>query len=139
MGSKSGDTDSIASATVNLGEVAEAEGDFEQAYAHYTRSLELFAHRGKKVAIAYCAEIIAGLSSKHLDKPSDAALFFGFAQALREDIESPIESFNAERLRADITATRSAMTPETFQASWDAGESLEIDEFLIVIKDLQLS
>jgi non-specific serine/threonine protein kinase len=138
-GSTSGDSDSIASALVNLGEVAEAEGDYEQAYAHYSNSLELFAHRGKKVAIAYCAEIIAGLSSKHRDKPSDAALFFGFAEALRKEIESPIEPFNADRLEADIETTQNLMEPETFRASWDAGTSLDIDEFLLLIKDLDLS
>jgi len=138
-GSQSGDTDSIASALVNLGEVAEAEGDYEQAYAHYTRSLELFAHRGKKVAIAYCAEIIAGLSTKYRAKPSDAALFLGFAEALRDEIESPIEPFNAARLQADISATEAAMTAETFRASWSAGASLDIDEFLVLIRDLELS
>jgi non-specific serine/threonine protein kinase len=138
-GSQSGDTDSIASALINLGEVAEAEGDFDQAYSHYTKSLGLYAHRGKKVAIAYCAEIIAGLSSKHRNKPSDAAMFLGFADALRKEIESPIESFNAERLRADIKATSSAMTPDTFQGSWNAGASLDIDEFITLIKDLELS
>ena len=139
MGSKSGDTDSIASALVNLGEVEEAEGDYDRAYSHYAKSLGLYAHRGKKVAIAYCAEIIAGLSSKHRDKPSDAAMFFGFADALRKEIESPIESFNAERLQADIKVTESAMTPDTFKGSWDAGASLDIDEFLTLIKDLELS
>jgi tetratricopeptide (TPR) repeat protein len=139
MGSKSGDTDSIASALVNLGEVEEAEGDYDKAYSHYTKSLGLYAHRGKKVAIAYCAEIIAGLSSKHRDKPSDAAMFFGFADALRKEIEAPIESFNAERLQADIKVTESAMTPDTFKGSWDAGASLDIDEFLTLIKDLELS
>ncbi|MEE4143761.1 MAG: tetratricopeptide repeat protein [Halieaceae bacterium] len=138
-GSKSGDTDSIASALVNLGEVEEAEGDYEKAYDHYTKCLGLYAHRGKKVAIAYCAEIIAGLSTKHRDKPSDAAMFFGFADALRKEIESPIESFNAQRLQADIEATRSAMTPDTFKGSWDAGASLDIDEFLTLIRDLELS
>ena len=138
-GSKSGDTDSIASALVNLGEVAEAEGDYDQGYAHYTRSLELFARRGKKVAIAYCAEIIAGLSCKHRDKPSDAAIYFGFANALREEVESPIEPFNAERLKADIEATESAMTPETFRESWSAGASLDVDEFLTLVKDLEFS
>ena len=138
-GSNSGDTDSIASALVNLGEVAEAEGDHEQAYEYYTESLRLFARRGKKVAIAYCAEIIAGISTKHRDKPSDAALFFGFADALRKETESPIEPFNAERLQKDIQATESAMTPDTFQASWSAGTSLDIDEFLVLIRDLELS
>jgi non-specific serine/threonine protein kinase len=138
-GSKSGDTDSIASALVNLGEVEEAEGDYEKAYSHYTNCLGLYAQRGKKVAIAYCAEIIAGLSTKHRKRPSDAAMFFGFADALRKEIESPIESFNAERLQADIKVTESAMTPDTFKGSWDAGASLDIDEFLTLIKDLELS
>lgn len=139
VGSESGDSDSIATSLVNLGEVAEAEGDFAQAYAYYTRCLELFANRGKKVAIAYCAEVIAGLSVKHRDKPSDAALLFGFAHALREEIESPIEPFNAQRLEADIEATRRAMFSEAFEASWNAGASLDIDEFLALIRDLEVS
>jgi len=138
-GKKSGDTDTIATALVNLGEVAETESAYEQAYEYYTDSLELFARRGKKVAIAYCAEIIAGISTRHRDKPSDAAIFFGFADALRKEIESPIESFNAERLKADISATEAAMTLESFRGSWDAGASLDIDEFLTLIKDLELS
>lgn len=138
-GSTSGDTDSIASAQVNLGEVAEAEGNYEQAYEYYTESLRLFARRGKKVAIAYCAEIIAGISTKHRDKPSDAALFFGFADALRKETESPIEPFNAERLQSDIRLTEAAMTQETFHASWSAGSSLDIDEFLLLMRDLELS
>lgn len=138
-GSRSGDTDSIACALLNLGEVGEAEGDFDQACDNYSGSLEMFAQRGKKVAIAYCAEIIAGLSCKHRDKPSDAALMFGFADALREEIQSPIESFNAERLQADIQATRDAMTPETFQASWDAGSSLDIEDFLVLIRQMEIS
>ena len=66
-------------------------------------------------------------------------MFFGFADALREEIESPIESFNAERLQADIEATEKAMTSDTFQGSWNAGASLDIDEFLTLIKDLELS
>jgi tetratricopeptide (TPR) repeat protein len=138
-GSKSGDTDSIASALVNLGEVEEAEAAFDRAYEHYTKSLELFASRGKKVAIAYCAEIIAGISVKHRNKPSDAAIFFGFANALREEIESPIESFNAERLEADKAAAKAAMPEDTFEVSWNAGASLDVDEFLTLVKDLELS
>ena len=58
---------------------------------------------------------------------------------VRKEIESPIESFNAERLQADIKVTESAMTPDTFKGSWDAGASLDIDEFLTLIKDLELS
>lgn len=138
-GSESGDTDSIATALVNLGEVAEAEGHYDQAYDYYTRSLEMFARRGKKIAITYCVEIIAGLNCKHRSKPAEAALFFGFADALRTELESPIESFNAARLQADIEATENAMAPDAFQASWNAGASLDIDEFLVLIKDLEVT
>lgn len=138
-GSQSGDSDSIAVSLVNLGEVAEAEGDFTQAYEYYSRCLDLFAKRGKKVAVAYCAEIIAGLNIKHREKASDAALMFGFAHALREETESPIEPFNAQRLEDDIAATRSAMLNEAFQASWNAGASLDIDEFLALVRDLEAS
>ena len=99
----------------------------------------MFARRGKKIAITYCVEIIAGLNCKHRSKPSEAALFFGFADALRREMESPIESFNADRLQADIKTAENAMTPEAFQASWNAGSSLDVDEFLVLVKDLALS
>ncbi len=37
------------------------------------------------------------------------------------------------------TGVTSAMTPETFSESRDAGASLDVDEFLVLIKDLELS
>lgn len=129
VGSELGDTDAMASALVNLGEIAEADGDFDEAYARYRESLNLFHARGKKVAIAYCTELLAGLSVKQ-GRADQGAMLFGFAEQLRVDIAAPIEPYNESRLNADLDATRAALTEEGFQTSWKTGAGLYVDEFL---------
>ena len=133
IGGESGDSDSIASALVNMGELEEAANDIEAAYRHYADSLALFADRGKKVAIAYCAEVLAGLDVKHRNNAADAALLFGFAAHLREQIAAPIEPFNAERLDADMAAARAALSEEAYSSAWRTGATLSVADVLSLI------
>lgn len=137
IGDESGDSDAIASASVNMGEIAEAEGDPAQAYHYYHRSLELFFGRGKKVAVAYCAEVLAGLSLRHFDDPAHAALLFGFAAHLRDEIATPIEPFNEQRLRDDIEAAQAALDESAFQAAWRAGQALHIEDLMAYMDEHQ--
>jgi predicted ATPase len=129
VGSQAGDKDSVASAMVNMGELDEAAGNIEAAYGHYRNSLELFLERGKKVAIAYCVEEMAGLSINHLNRPTHAALLFGFADALRTEIGSPIETFNEKRRAQDLQKIRDALNEEAFLSSWQSGATMQMEEF----------
>ncbi|MGK0222501.1 MAG: putative ATPase, partial [Limisphaerales bacterium] len=130
LGSHTGDRDSRASALVNMGEIAEAQADVENAYRYYRDSLQLFFERGKKVAIAYCAEVLAGLSAKSLNQPGHAALLFGFTASLREQTNTPIESFNEARLNEDIAATKAALGEQEFGTQWQTGNGLHLEDFL---------
>jgi hypothetical protein len=130
LGSQTGDRDSRASALVNMGEIAEAEGDVANAYRYYRDSLQLFFERGKKIAIAYCAEVLAGLSVKSLNQPGHAALLFGFTASLREQTNTPIESFNEARLNEDIESTKAALSEQEFSTQWQTGSGLHLEDFL---------
>ena len=134
IGSDEGDTDSIASALVNLGEIAQAESNNPEADRCYRESLRLFYARGKKVAVAYCTELIAGLSRME-GRPEQAALLLGFADQLRLEIASPIEPYNEERLNSELAKTREEISEESFNTSWETGHELHIDDFLAYASD----
>ena len=125
VGSELGNKDSIATALVNLGEIAEAEGRVEDAYGHYRDSLALYAALGYNIAIAYSMEVLAGLDCNHMGRPSRAATLLGAADALREAMAAPIEAFNAERLQRDLAATRVALGDEAFDSAFREGRELD--------------
>ncbi len=127
VGSELGNKDSIATALVNLGEIAEAEGQLDAAYTYYRDSLKLYGSLGFKVAIAYCMEVLAGMDCKHMDRPERAATLFGAADILRQEIDAPIEAFNADRLNQDIETTRTALGEHKFADAWQQGRNLGAD------------
>ena len=130
IGSEAGDTDSIASALVNMGELSQEADDAQTAQKYYGDSLALFYQRGKRVAIAYCVELIAALRARTEARYGHAAMLFGFANKLREEIHSPIEPFNEARLAQDIAFVKDALDPQSFDTSWQAGADLYLEEFL---------
>jgi non-specific serine/threonine protein kinase len=125
-----GDKDSTATALLNLGEIVEAEGNTHEAYEHYRDSLKLYGDLGHKLAIAYCAEVIAGLEVRANSHSSEAAFLFGAAEAIREELEAPVESFNTERVEDDKRRTREAMDEDDYLAAWEAGRQLGVDGVL---------
>lgn len=133
------DPDPIASAMVNLGEIAEAEADLDAAYGYYRDSLKLFYERGKKVAVAYCTELLAALATRHFANPELAAMLFGFSAALREEINSPIALYNEDRLNSDLAETRASLEPDAFDQAYANGLDLHIDDYLTYIEALEIS
>ena len=123
VGSDLGDKNSIATATVNLGEIAELQGNLEEARDQYRASLKLYGELSHRLAVAYCLEVLAGLETR-LGNPADGALLFGAAEALREELDAPIESFNEARLTKDVQATRDAAGDATFEAKRSEGRQM---------------
>ena len=125
-----GDKTRTANALLNLGEIIEAEGQHSEAYAHYRDSLRLWGELQHKAAIARCAEVIAGLEIRVKDRPWEAAFLFGAAEAIREEIDVPVEAFNRERVKDDMQQTRKAIDHDDYLVAWDAGRGLEVDGVL---------
>jgi hypothetical protein len=71
--------------------------------------------------VAYCAEVLAGLETRVRHRPSEAAFLFGAADMLREELDTPIDPLNAERLQRDLQLTKDALSAEEFAKAWDAG------------------
>ena len=138
VGSDLGDKNSIATALVNLGEIEEADGNIDAAYSHYRNSLRTYGELGLQLAIAYCMEVLAGFDIRHMDRPEQAALLFGAAGALREQIAAPIEEYNAGRLAADLQSTRDALGDDSFAAGFEAGRQLSVCHGASGRADLQL-
>jgi tetratricopeptide (TPR) repeat protein len=128
-GRKEDDKAECATALVNLGEISAAEGKIDEAYSYYRESLELYGKLGLKLAIAYCIEILAGLETQR-GRPSKAAMLFGTADFIREELDAPIEKYNQQRMGNDLQLTRNAMADEEFETNWHFGRGLNIESVL---------
>ncbi|MEM7077566.1 MAG: tetratricopeptide repeat protein [Pseudomonadota bacterium] len=124
LGSEISDRSTMATAMINLGEIAQQQGDLSRARELYRDSLKLFGALQMKLAIAYCAELLAGMELKANEQPSEAAYLFGAAARLREELNADIESYNAERLAGDQSTTRSALSSEDYELAWQTGYQL---------------
>ena len=94
VGRGAGDKMRTATALLNLGEIVEAEGQHSEAHSLYRDSLRIWVELKHKEAIARCAEVLAGLEIRSKGNPSEAAFLFGAAEAIRQEIEVPVEPFN---------------------------------------------
>ena len=126
FGTELGDKNAIATATVNLGEIAATQGRLEEARDRYLSSLHLYGELDFKLAIAYSLEVLAGLETR-LGEAEEGAVLFGAADALREEIAAPIESFNEERLNAEVQSTRMALG-DRFDDAWNRGRRMTSEE-----------
>ena len=78
---------------------------------------------------------MAGLSINHLQKPTHAALLLGFADALRTETGSPIETFNEKRRAQDLQKIRDILNEEAFLSSWHSGATMQMKEFFNHIEE----
>ncbi len=122
-----GDKIRTANGLLNLGEIAEAEGDIDRAYESYRESLGLWIELGHKEGAARCAEVVAGFEVRHKQRPYEAAFLFGAAEAIREEIDEPVESFNLEAMTADIAHTRSGLDEDTCRDAWNSGRISKLE------------
>jgi predicted ATPase/class 3 adenylate cyclase len=127
IGRALGDQNAIATALVNLGEVQQQRGDNVAGAGYYRESLGIYARLGLRNAIAYCLEILAGIDAV-AGRMREAALEFGAAERIREEIGAPVESFNLDRVHRDLARVRDSMDADTFHDLWQQGRDLRLDE-----------
>jgi tetratricopeptide (TPR) repeat protein len=120
LGQELNDQAKVAHASVNLGEVKQLQGDLDEARSLYHECLQLYHQTGMKMALAYVMEILAGLES-HLGRTRAAALLFGAADAIRTQIDSPIEPFNKDRYDRDLDTTREQLGRAQFDELFREG------------------
>jgi predicted ATPase/DNA-binding CsgD family transcriptional regulator/Tfp pilus assembly protein PilF len=124
-----------ATALHALGNVAKARGRRADAAARHVESAALLARGGEVGAVALCLENVGELAADVGQATRAIQLFAAAARILRETgfaRESGDEAEIARRI-ADLERTFGAAT---FNAAWLAGESLEIDQAIVLAAEV---
>ena len=124
-----GDRHGTASTLINLGILAAEDGDPARAELLYRESLRLEVELGDRHGIAHSLEGLGAALAAC--RPDDAALAWGAAERLREDLGSPMPPHEDVDLRAQIARARSAAGDTgRFDRSREAGRNLALEEVL---------
>ena len=113
MGHRNG----MAGPLINLGDIARCQGNYASARNHYEDSLVIKREIGNRWGIAYSLEAFAALAANE-NKTKQAAALWGAAEALREEIGSPLPPGEREPYDREVAAARQAANAETFVAAW---------------------
>jgi predicted ATPase/class 3 adenylate cyclase len=129
IGRQRGDKHASATALVNLGEIAQLQGDNGKARDMYSESLSLYHQLHMDIAIAYCLEVLAGIDAAE-GEARRAAQLFGAADYMREEIGTPVESFNQERYQKYLDTARAGLDDEEFDQAFGEGQKMTTDEVI---------
>lgn len=127
MGRAIDDQNVIGTALINLGEVSQIAGRSGAAADYYRDALRIWSEIKQGLFIAYCMEVLGGIDIEG-QRPREAALLFGAADRIREELGAPVEPFNIERYQSDVEATKASMSPENFANTWEEGRNMTTDE-----------
>ena len=110
-----------------LGRLARAEGDYRQAEALHCESLPLSQKLGDSKELASALEGL-GAAAAGLVEFERAARLYGAAEHLREVIGAVIYPHLRAAHEASVESVKAAMSAEAFQAAWEAGRSMSLEE-----------
>lgn len=123
-----GDQWGIANSLNNLGTAAREQGDLSAAAPLFVESLAIQKDLGDRWGIAVSLEDIASLIAMTSTSPL-APQLWGAAEALREEIGSPLLPVDRLRVDAQVAAARNAWSDDTaFNAAWAVGRATAIEK-----------
>jgi tetratricopeptide (TPR) repeat protein len=121
-----GDAHGLASSLLNLGAIRFAQGDVQEALAHYVESLRLLQRLGSASVTAELLEDLAGVLLARGD-PGMAARILSSAVAYRTAIGAPALEWRQPAHDRTIARLRESLGPDGYEAAWSAGAALSID------------
>jgi predicted ATPase/transcriptional regulator with XRE-family HTH domain len=121
--------DGLGNAAVlrHLGDVARAQGDWQQAEAYYRASIEESQQAGTAMGIAKC---LAGwaLVLFAQGQTMQSAYFASKAAAMYTEMGIAPQANISVRLEQTKRAIHQALGDEAFQATWNRGKTLSLDD-----------
>ncbi|MEM7244758.1 MAG: protein kinase [Acidobacteriota bacterium] len=122
----------IASSLLALGRVAEAEGELESAWQLGVEALRL--HRGssdsEQAGLAETLECLGQVAAGR-QRAALAVQLLGAAEALRERLGSPPPRDHGTGLAAALASARQALGTEAFDATWQQGRALRLEQAVL--------
>jgi tetratricopeptide (TPR) repeat protein len=122
-----GDRFGISGSLTNLGFVSTAQGDFGFSRALLEESLTLQREMGDLFGISYSLEAFARLAAKN-SSSKQAAVLWGAAEALREQIGAPSPPYHRELYLQEVAQAREALGEEAFSSAWSVGMAMRLEE-----------
>jgi predicted ATPase/class 3 adenylate cyclase/Tfp pilus assembly protein PilF len=118
-----GDRRGVASSLHNLGNVAYSQGDYASCRAYQEESLIIRREIGDRRGVASSLEAFANLAERE-SKSEQAAVLYGAAEALREQIGAPLTPTDREEYKREMAQARQALGEAAFAAAWDEGRAM---------------
>jgi tetratricopeptide (TPR) repeat protein len=122
-----GDQRSIAVGLYNLAELALAEGNTAAAAICLNECLDIFVDIGDRYLLTYALRGAAAVAGVHANWHASITLWSA-SERLREDLEAPIDQMDQQSLDRGLELARNATTEDDFQADWNRGRHLALEE-----------
>jgi predicted ATPase len=113
----------------NLGMVDAARGEVDRAIGHLQCSLGHLRKTGERWFVSRgLEELAANLVAR--EQYDEAARLFGAGEALREAVGAPLVPFYRSAYEAAVGSLRRGISEPRWQAEWEAGRAMTIEEAL---------
>jgi predicted ATPase/DNA-binding CsgD family transcriptional regulator len=122
-----GHTWGIATALSNLAVLAHVQGDDERAASLYRESLALCWTQGDQWGLTEALTGLGGIAST-AGEHEVAVRLFAAAEEIRESIGLTLQQHIRTQYEAAITTTKSALGEVGFEAAWQAGRALSLEQ-----------
>jgi tetratricopeptide (TPR) repeat protein len=119
------DTHGIRVALMDLGLVALAEGEIDEAASFFNESLSLF-DPDDAWGVSYCVEDLAAVMAA--GDPRRAVELLGWADRVRERLQHPLDAFEQGIQDRTLAAIREQPDQGTFASAWARGRRMTEEE-----------
>lgn len=113
----------------NLGHVALAQGDFQQAEALFGEGLAMHQDAGNGMGVAQCLAGLALICAAS-GQPRRAARLFGTITALTQASDLPMWASTQPEVQRALLATQTQLSAAEWQAAFEVGKFLSVNEAL---------
>jgi predicted ATPase/DNA-binding SARP family transcriptional activator len=125
-----GDRWGVAVNLRHLGELAVRQGNLAAAREFHEESLAIRRELGDKWSMADSLEALAALVLGE-EKPEQAALLWGAAEALREAIGAPLPAGEQARHDSDVATARAQVGEAVLTAAWAEGRQMSPEQAIV--------
>jgi predicted ATPase/DNA-binding SARP family transcriptional activator len=124
---ENGDRSGIAGSLNGLGDVANARGDYSSARTYHTESLIIRREISNRKGITASLEAFAGLDVV-TGEAERAAILFGAAEVLREEVGSPLPPNERATYDRDVAKVRDVLGEEAFAIALSHGRAMSWEQ-----------
>ena len=117
-----------------LGLLAQARKNYQQALSMHAQSIWLACEVDDQRVLARCLEKTASVIGI-MGQPNRAAQILGAADALRSQLNTPVEQVDFLDYEKILTFMRETLGENQFRADWEIGRKMTLDEAIALTPD----